>query len=391
MKTLLRRISYSAAALGAAAWLAWALRPEPIVVETARVERGPMQVTLDERGEMRSHDRFTIAAPVSGRLLRIEVHDGDRFDEGQVLALIAPLPLGPRERDERIARVAAAEALQREAEERARHAQADLALARRERERIERLVAENFVSPQAAEQARNAEATAANEADAARFRARSAAADVRVARAALLGPGTAGADGTTLVPVRAPVAGRVLRVPDNSERVVAAGAPLMTIADLSRLEVVVEMLSTDAVRVRPGMPVLVDGGPGTADLRAEVRLVEPYAFTKVSALGIEEKRTNVVADLLDDPGPLGDGYRIEARVVVWQAADVLRAPASAAFRCGERWCAFVVDEGRARRREIAIGQRNPVQVQVLEGLVEGDVVIRYPGNDLEDGSRVAAR
>lgn len=393
MKIPLRRILYAAVVLGALAWLGWVFRPVPIAVETARVDRGPMEVTIDERGEMRSHDRFTIAAPVAGRLMRIEVHDGDRFDENRVLALIAPLPLGPRERDEWTARVAAAEALQREAEERARHAEASLAQARRERTRVEKLVADGFVSPQAAEQARIAETIAINDAEAARHRARSAAAEVRVARAALIGPpapnGEAGGP-AALVPVRAPVAGRVLRIVDPSERVVAAGTPLMTIADLSRLEAVIEMLSTDAVRVRPGMPVLVDGGAGAAPLGASVRLVEPFAFTKVSALGIEEKRTRVIADLHEAPGPLGDGYRIEASVVLWRAEDVLRVPASAVFRCGEGWCAFVVEDGRARRREVELGQRNALQAQVLKGLGEGEHVVRYPSNDLDDGARVQA-
>src|SRR5690606_16136664 len=268
--------------------------------------------------EMRSHDRFTIVAPVAGRLVRIEIHDGDRVDENEVVANIAPAPLGARERSESSARVAAAEALQREAEEHARserqelahawgarersessarvaaaealqreaeeharRAREDLAQARRERARVERLVADGFVSAQAADKARSDEAAAANEADAARFRARSAAAEVRVARSALIAQG-AGGDATALVPVRAPIAGRVRRVPDQSERVVAAGTPLMTIGDQTRLEAVIELLSSEAVRVAPGMPVRIEGWGGPEPLRAKVRLVEPFAFTKIS-------------------------------------------------------------------------------------------------------------
>ncbi|MCO5106464.1 MAG: efflux RND transporter periplasmic adaptor subunit [Burkholderiaceae bacterium] len=391
MKKPLRTLGYAAGALAIAALVAWALRPEPLDVEVARVSRGPMEVTVEDRGEMRSHDRFTIVAPVAGRLMRIAIRDGDRVEEDQIVANIAPAPLGARERSEWSARVAAAQALQREAEERADRAQTDLAQARRERQRVERLVAEGFVSAQAADKARSDEAAAADEADAARFRARSAAADVRVARSALIAQAPSGGDAAALVAVRAPVAGRVLRVPDQSERVVEAGAPLMTIGDQSRLEAVIELLSSEAVKVAPGMPVRIEGWGGPEPLRAKVRLVEPFAFTKISALGVEEKRTNVIADLADPPGPLGDGYRIEARIVVWSEPDVLRAPASAVYRCAEGWCAFVVDDGRAKRRVVKIGQRNSLEVQLLEGVAEGDTLVRHPGNDLEDGARVAAR
>ncbi len=388
MNRSLRTIAYLAGALAIAALAAWVLRPEPIEVELARAAKGPMEVTVEDQGEMRSHDRFTIVAPVAGRLMRIETRDGDRVDENQVVANIAPAPLGARERSEWNARVAATEALEREAVEGTRRAQESLAQARRERERVERLVADGFVSAQAADKARSDETEAAIEADAARFRARSAAADVRVARSALIAqaPGA-----PALVPVRAPMAGRVLRVPDQSERVVAAGEPLMTIGDQSRLEAVIELLSSEAVKVSPGMPVRIEGWGGSEPLRAKVRLVEPFAFTKVSALGVEEKRANVIADLLDPPGPLGDGYRIEGRIVIWSAADVLRAPASAAFRCDQGWCVFVVEDGRARRRAVRIGQRNELEVQLLDAVAEGDALVRHPGNDLADGARVVAR
>ena len=182
----------------------------------------------------------------------------------------------------------------------------------------------------------------------------------------------------------------MLRVADPSERVVAAGTPLMTVGDVARLDALIELLSSEAVRVAPGMPVLLEGWGGDARLRARVRMVEPFAFTKVSALGVEEKRTRVVADLLDPAGALGDGYRVEARIVIWSAEDVLTVPASAVFRCSDAWCAFVVDGGRARRRTVDIGQRNASQVQVLGGLGERQAVVRHPGNDLEDGARVVA-
>ena len=379
-----------AGGLALAALIAWALLPEPVEVEFAPVARGPMQVSIDDSGEMRARDRFTVAAPVAGRLMRIELRDGDRVDSGQVLARIAPAPLGARERSEAQARVAATEALQGEADEHARRAAESLAQARRERERVERLSKDGFVSPQALDRVRSDEVRAVNDVEAGAARARSAAAEVRAARAALLAQAAARGDASALVSVPSPVAGRVLRVADPSERVVAAGTPLMTVGDVARLDALIELLSSEAVRVAPGMPVLLEGWGGDAPLRARVRMVEPFAFTKVSALGVEEKRTRVVADLLDPPGALGDGYRVEARIVVWSAEDVLTVPASAVFRCADAWCAFVVDGGRARRRTVDIGQRNASQVQVLGGLGEGQAVVRHPGNDLEDGARVVA-
>lgn len=364
------------------------LLPEPIEVEAAQVQTGPMQVTVDDQGETRSHDRFVLSAPVAGRLMRIELHAGDRVAENQLIAQIAPLPLSAREYDEITARVASAEAVQREAEQLARRAEENLAQARREQQRVQKLVKDRFVSQQAAEQASNLAATAAIEAEAARFRLKAAIAEVKVARSGLT---AAQSKGVALVPVRAPMAGWILRIPDPSERVVSAGAPLLTLGDLTKLEIVVELLSSEAVKVKAGMPLLVEGWGGDQTLRAKVRLIEPYAVTKVSALGIEEKRTNVIADFVDPPGPLGDGFRITARIVIWQADKVLKAPSSALFRCDEGWCAFTIEQGRATRRAVDIGQRNPLEAQVLGGLQEGQTVIRYPGNQVHEGARVRVR
>ena len=382
----LKRVLLAVVAIALVALLVVLWMPSPVEVDAADVQAGPMRVTVDDQGETRSHDRFVLSAPVAGRLARIALHDGDAVTGGQVVAEIAPLPLSTREREEIVARVAAADALQREAEQRVRHADEDLAQAQRELERTRRLVAEKFVAPQAAERAQNLERTAASEAEAARQRARAAAADAQAARAGLAATRAGG-----LVQVRAPMAGRILRVHDASERVVAAGAPLMVVGDLAHLEVVVELLSSDAVKVAAGMPVLIDGWGGDRALRATVRRVEPYAVTKVSALGIEEKRVNVVADFVDPPGAIGDGYRITARIVVWQAEQVLKVPVSALFRCAEAWCVFVVDGGRARRRTVEIGQRNLTEAEVRAGLEAGMRVIRYPSNAVEEGVRVNVR
>jgi HlyD family secretion protein len=178
---------------------------------------------------------------------------------------------------------------------------------------------------------------------------------------------------------------------ERSERTVAAGTQVMVICDPSRFEIVADVLSSDAVKIKPGAPARLVAWGGDKELEARVRVVEPYAFTKVSALGIEEKRVNVVMDPVDSLGPLGDGYRVEARVVIWAEPDVLQVPAAAVFRSGTGWAVFVVRDGRAHRRAVRIGQRNPFAVQILEGLSPGDRVVKYPGNQIEDGSRVRAQ
>lgn len=386
-----KRLLLAAAALAAVAAVVFVLLPAPLNVDGALVQPGPMQVTVDDQGETRSHDRYVLSAPVAGRLTRIELHDGDSISENQLVARIAPLPLSSRELNEITARIASAEAIQREAAQRVRHADEDLAQARREYERVRKLVQDGFMSPQAVEQASNMAVTAANEADAARFRARAATADVKVARSGLTGAQAAGQEAGAQVQVRAPMSGRILRIHDPSERVVMAGTPLLTIGDLKVLEVVVELLSSEAVKVMPGMPVLVEGWGGDRSLRAKVRLVEPYAVTKVSALGIEEKRVNVIADFVDPPGRIGDGFRVTARIVIWKADKVLKVPASAMFRCATAWCVFVVEEGRARRRTIEVGHRNLVEAEVASGLTAGQTVVRYPSNDVADGARVRLR
>jgi HlyD family secretion protein len=374
------------AAAGLAVAIALVLRPPPIDVEVATARSGPMQVTVNDQGETRSHDRFTITAPVSGRLMRIDLHDGDPVSENQALARIAPLPLSEREFDELTARVDAARSALREAQQQARLLQETLAQATREHTRASKLVEQGFIAPQAAEQSSSTEASAAFAAEAARFRSESAAAELKVAEAGLSAVRPSGP--LKIIEVKAPMTAHVLRIPDASERVVAAGTPLLVLGQVDRLEIVLEVLSSEAVKVRAGMPVLIDGWGGEKTLRAQVRLVEPYAVTKVSALGVEEKRTNVVADFVDSPVPLGDGFRVTGHVVVWEATNALQMPSSAVFRCGGRWCAFTVEEGRARRRTILPGHRNDSDVEIVEGVSSGAVVIQYPPNALGDGARV---
>jgi len=385
-----RKLFYALAGVAALGAVAWGFVPDPVAVELSTVQRGALQVTADEDAETRARERYTVSAPVAGRIERIELREGDKVAAGQELARLWPVPLSAREREEQLARIAAAEALAREAQERVRHAESDAAQASRERVRVERMVADKFVSPQAAEKARVEEGTSANELRAARFHASSAQADALAARAALLAIGSSAGGAPTALAVRAPAAGQVLRVPDKSERVVAAGSALLVLGDPGALEVVIDLLSTEAVKVRPGMPVLLEGWGGERPLRARVRVVEPLAYTKVSALGVEEQRVNVIADFEGGSGTLGDAYRVEARVVLWSADDVLKVPVSALFRRGEQWTVFVVEGGRAKRRAVEIGHRGALEAEVLKGLAAGERVVRHPANELDEGVRVRA-
>ena len=382
---------YLFAALALAGLVTFFVLPGPLLVDAGEVTTGPMEVTVSDQGETRAHDRFVIAAPVSGRLMRMELHDGDTVSEGQLLAQIAPLPQSIRERQEQRARIDAAEAMLREASEHARHAQDDLALAKIENARTASLVRSGGLPASEGDRARNLEITAVNELQAARFRVASARAQVEVARSGLVAE-QIDITHEGVVDIRSPIAGRVLRIDDPSERVVAAGTPLLTIGDLGTLEVVIELLSSEAMKVSPGMAVRLEGYGGDAPLRARVRLVEPLAFTKVSALGVEEKRTNVVADLIDPPGALGHGYRVNAQIVIWRSERATKVPESALFRCGDgAWCAFVIEGARVRLRRVRVGRRNALEAEVLGELEPGDRVVRHPGNDLSDGARVRLR
>lgn len=367
------------------------LRPRPIPVEVAGVHRGPLQVSVEDLGETRSHDRYVVAAPVAGRLLRVLLRDGDSVVAGQSVATLAPLPLSARERDEAISTVDSATATEHSAQAQLKRVQADLAQARRDLHRLQSLSDQKLVPIQALDHARTAVKSLQMQVTSARHRAAAAAAQRRGAQSALAAITGVRPGGSVTLTLRAPATGRVLRVLEPSERVISSGTPIMVIGDLTHLEVVVEMLSTQAVRVAPGMPAqLLDWG-GTHPLRARVRRVEPYAFTKISALGVEEKRTNVILDFIDSPGSLGDGYRVLVRIIVWSAAHVLQAPLSAVFRCGTQWCTYIVSGARARLRHIRVGHHNEEAVQVLSGLESGERVIAHPPNNLAPGARVAVR
>ncbi len=363
----------------------FAMRPNRIPVEIGYASKGALSITIDGQGKTRAHDRFVISAPVQGRLVRIELHEGDAISEGDVVALLNPLPLSEREKLEVSSRAEAAEAYRKETEQQAAQQQTAYQQAKRDQARAEQLAREGLIPPQQLEQARSAELIASKQLEAARFKARAASSELAVARAGLIAlqPG-----GDHLVRLVSPVSGRVLNIAEKSERVVDTGTALLTLGDPSRLEVVVDFLSTDAVKIKAGDPVRIGEWGGEQILRGRVRLVEPMAFTKVSALGIEEQRVNIIADLLDPPGALGDGYLVECHVVIWSSPSVLKIPTTALFRYGQEWSVFVPESGKAQLRKIQVGHRNPSEAEITGGMKTGEPVILHPSNELEDGTAV---
>jgi HlyD family secretion protein len=375
--------------------LAVALRPAATFVDVATVTRGPIVVTVDEEGETRVRDRFIVSAPVAGRVLRIDLEPGDRVKRGDVVARLRPeLPplLDARARAEARAAIESARATLGRTRAEEQRARAALALAQRELGRARELVKEGLTTSQQVDQ-READARTAEDAtEAASYAARASASDLVRAEARLDPTGAARAD--RVVTTTAPIDGLVLKRVRESESVVPAGDPLIELGDPSRLEIVSDLLSTDAVRVKPGARVLVEQWGGDRTLQATVRRVEPSGFTKVSALGVEEQRVNVIADF-DDPSEafaaLGDAYRVEVRIVVAEASSVIKVPTSALFRVGEQWAVYQSSEGRARLTFVTPGRRTGQEAEVTQGLAEGATVILHPGDTLGDGSRVVVK
>jgi HlyD family secretion protein len=394
MKRHLRNPRVLAGAALVAVLAAVALWPQSIEAEVAVVGKGPLQVTVDEEGETRVRDRFVVSAPVAGRVLRIELEPGDPVARGAVVATFLPADpvlLDARARAEARAAEGAAEAAVGRARAERERAKAALALARSERDRTRELAGQRIVSSEMLE-ARETAFRAAEEAlRAAEFAVRAAEHEREMAQARVATPPRAGGRQTT---IRAPIDGVVLRRVRESESVVAAGEPLLELGDPRRLEIVSDLLSTDAVKVRPGNPVLIEQWGGDRTLGGRVRRVEPSGFMKISALGVEEQRVNVVVDFDDPAGAwaaLGDGYRVEVRIVIWEAPEVVKVPTTSLFRRGEEWAVFAVEGGRARERPVGVGRRNGLEAEITSGLAAGARVIVHPSDRVQDGTRVAAR
>jgi HlyD family secretion protein len=365
-------------------WMA--LREPPLEVDIGTVRRGALQVTVDAEGKTRVRNRYVVTAPVTGRLERIDLAEGTYVRDGDVVARIAPVPLDAQAVRQATARVAATQSLTRDAETRVRQARATLDQERRTASRIDRLVRAGALAERDLEDAQLTVRLREEDLAAAEARSRAAVADVDQARAALIALG--GSQSNTHVLVRAPADGCVLRVPERSERVVAVGTPILEVGDPNLLELVVDVLSSDASRIRPGSVAMIDSWGDGESMTGRVRRVEPAAFTRVSALGVEEQRVNVVIDLPRLPPGLSDGYRVETRISVWEGAAVTIVPISALFRRDQDWAVFLVRGGRANLTPVAIGEQNATGAQVLDGLRAGDEVVVFPSDQLRSGRRV---
>jgi HlyD family secretion protein len=374
--------------------LAAALWPEAVEVDMTHADRGPLQVTIDEEGETRVRDRFVVSAPVAGRLQRIELEPGDPVSRGRtVLARINPAPptlLDARERAELSASVDAARATAGQAQAERARAAATAERARSSLRRQENLAEAGAISRDELEAAEAAFRVAEEALKAADFNVARAQYDQQTLRARLQQPAGTG----NAVNVVAPIDGVVLKRLHESESVVPVGEALLEVGDATQIEVVADLLSTDAVRVSPGRKVLLEQWGGGRTLEGRVRRVEPSGFMKISALGVEEQRVNVIIDFVDPKAAaqaLGDGYRVEVRIVIWEDNDALRVPVGSLFRRGDDWAVFVADDGRAQAQVVTLGERNSLHAQVTHGLEAGRQVVLHPPDTLHDGERVTER
>ena len=437
-----KKLAYVVGGIAAAAIAVWVLRPAPVKVDMASIQRGNLQVTVDAEGKTRVRDRFIISADIDGQLNRIPLDEGDPVRKGMVVAQIDPLPLNATVKEAlgRLAewkaeragvetqrpkaatveqariRIQLAETRLQQAKARVMQAKASLEQAKRDRQRAERLESTGAIARQNRESAQLDEITKAKELEAAMLAVKAEASEVEVAKAALAVVQKEQTDPDYLLKVynariasteaeltklkdearrteiRSPSDGKVLRIHQKSAQFVSSGAPLLEIGDAKKLELVIDVLSSDAMKIKPGNPILIEPSFSSNPIQAKVRLVEPSAFTKVSALGIEEQRVNIIGDFISSAESFGDAYRVDARIIIWKNNDVLKVPVSSLFRCHQaNWCVFVVEHSKAYKRQVAIGQRNELEAEVKQGLKQGETVILHPTGQVKEGVRVQPR
>ena len=379
------------------ALLVWAFLPAPVEVDVARVVQGDLVVTIDHEGKTRVKERYVVSSPLAGRLLRVELKPGDEVVAAETLLAVIE-PADPDLLDARAlalaeARVEAAKAAQEQAKTQVDRAKVALAHETSELDRVRGLRERQTATQREYETALYRQQTATADLHSAEFALRIANFELEQAEAALIHsrPQSLGHVEPFRFEIPAPINGVVLRVLQESATVVQPGTPLLEVGDLRDLECEVDVLSTDAVKVKPGQRVILDYWGGTHPLEGRVRVREPAAFLKVSALGVEEQRVNIIIDLIDPPSErptLGDGYRVEARIVVWEGHDILKVPAGALFRRGDDWAVFVIENGRAVLRRVQVGRSDGLEMQVIDGLNEQDQVILHPTDRVEAGVRV---
>lgn len=393
-----RTIMFGTMGIVLIAFLVLAFRPEPIAIDAGTVTRGPMQMTIADDGRTRVKELYVVSAPIAGRVLRLEPEVGDKVVAGETL-LATMLPSGPAFLDERRqkeaeAAVEAAKAALELAKSDVARVEAEVDYAKSEIKRTEALVASDTASPAALDKARLAFRTASAQLETARSSVRVRQADLAVAEAALIGPDQVNENGSGVVEIRAPITGSVLTLVHESEGVVSIGTPLLELGNPEEIEIVADFLSHQAVQVKPGARVMIEGWGGET-LEGHVRLVEPKGFTKYSALGIEEQRVNIIIDFDGlngtDLGQLGHGFRVEPRIVLWEEDNILQVPTSALFRKGDGWAVFKIEDETAILVPLNVGKMNDTSAQILGGLAEGDVVVLHPSDNLEDDIAVRVR
>ncbi|MBK9574679.1 MAG: HlyD family efflux transporter periplasmic adaptor subunit [Rhodoferax sp.] len=371
------------------------LHPQAVEVDLGTATRGVLRATLEQEGRTRVLDRYVVAAPVSGYARRLRFEVGQAVERGAVLVELEPVraeALDSRRRAEAQARIAAAQSGVSAAEQRANAAASAAELAQAELQRTRALRQQGHVSAAAEDRAASEAQRSSAELRSAQFAVAAARHELEAARATLQHAGSAGT--ADLVAVRAPVAGKLLKIAHKSEGTVATGQPLVEIGDPKALEVEVDLLSADAVRIQPGTRVVFERWGGEGALEGAVRAIEPAGFTKVSALGVEEQRVWVIVSFTSPAAQwqrLGDGYRVEASFILWEGKDILQIPASALFRDGDGWATFVVQQGKAVKRVVQVGQRTGLAAQIVAGIQAGERVISHPDDRVREGVSVKAR
>jgi HlyD family secretion protein len=397
MRITMGRILVALAALVAAASVVWSLMSKPVTVEIALVTKGRFAATIDEDGKTRIRERFLVAAPLAGRLTRVQLKAGDRIALNEAIATIVPAPapfLDARARREAEERVGIADAALERSRAAVERAQAQTEQANSEYARTRALVDRGVSTAQALERAELAQRLADRDLRAAQFQLDASGHELAQARTLL----SQYHDGEQMPrngwTVTSPVAGVVLRVSQESETIILPGAPIVEIGNLRDLEIVVDVLSNNGVEIRPGAVVAIENWGGRGPLVGAVRHVEPAAFTKVSTLGVEEQRVNVVIDIVSSPEQwlgLGDGFQIDARIEVYALDQATIIPAGALFRRGESWTVFVVENGRAKLRPVKLLRRSGRVAAIAEGVEAGERVIVYPGDRVTPDARIEAR
>lgn len=392
------RILLASIAMATVGAIVYALLPRPIAVDLQAAERGELIVTVDEEGQTRVRERYVVSSPLAGRLLRIELDPGDEVVSGKTLIAVLepndPTLLDARSMAEAEARVKRAEKTLERAGPELEQAKVRYKFAQSEFSRAQSLREERAISQNEFEEYELLERQRSEELKSAHLAIQIATFELELAKAALIHADPDGTDSSARIEVHSPIDGTVLKVLQESSAIIAPGTPLLELGAPKDLEIEVDVLSSDAVKIEPGSRMILEHWGGDRPLNARVRRVEPQAFTKISALGVEEQRVYVIADFTDPLelwNNLGDGYRVEARMVIWEDADVLKVPTSAMFRRGDQWAVFVDDQGRARVREIEIGHRNGLESEVVSGIERGEMVVVHPSDKIVDGVKIQQR